>query len=242
MIYHAQIPGAEHKCSSLGLFNRHVFTGAGLLRDIVLPSARMSACTPVGISSRHICGQKTSSRIRDAHRAVHECFYLHILGYILTDLAYLFERKLPSDNDPSCALSVPEIACGIVGIVGLGGNMDHGLGEICDTYVIHSRIRYEYRIGRFLHGAKLPEIFGSFIKIMIVCHYIGGHIYLYAYRMRFFYAVRHLIRRKIARLGPEGKEFPSHIYRIGTVMKSRFKCIRSSRGNEKLGLFSFFHA
>ena len=95
MLDHAQVLGIENVGPPLILIDRHIFAGSGLFHHSILPSARMGAGAPVGVTAREIITQKAPPGIGNAHCPMDKCLDLQIFRDIRTEFLQFLHRELP---------------------------------------------------------------------------------------------------------------------------------------------------
>ena len=121
---HAEIAGIENVSSPLIFIDRKIFSRPALLHHRIFPAAGMGTRALVGIPPGKIIAQKAASGIGDAHGAVHKAFDLHLVRNVGPDFRKLCERQLPGGHHPLRSQLPPETVGHVIGIVGLGGNMN----------------------------------------------------------------------------------------------------------------------
>ncbi len=84
----------------------------------------------------------------------------------------------------------------------------------------HAGVSYDQRIR--LQFLKLPKIIPSSFQVIVMCQNIRSHIHFNALPMGKSNPLRHLLCRKIFRLGTQPESFAADIYRIRAKNNSRF--------------------
>ena len=144
-----------------------------------------------------------------------EALDLHILRDPLPDLPDLLKGQLPGGHHPLRSQLMPEQIRPIVGVVGLGADVDLHVREHPLGNGKYPRVRDDQSV-----GTDIPQLLKIRLhpgQILIVGQDIGGDIHLHAPGMGKGDPFPDLIVGKILRFRPEAERLAAEIHRIRAV-------------------------
>ena len=236
MLDHAEILGIKDIGSSFIFKYRHIFSRTFLLNNGIFPAAGMGTGSLVGITSCQIITEQTSSGIRNAHSAMDECFNLHILRNMLSDLFNLRKRKLSGCYHTLCSQIVPETICLIVSIVCLCTDMTFDFRAYFLCIHIDSRVCNDQCIR--LQFFQFCQIFPHTRQIIIMGQNIYSHINFHSMFMGKSDSFLHIFMGKVLCFGTKSKGFSTDIYCICSENNSNLQHLKTASRNQQ---FYFSH-
>ena len=182
----------------------------------------MGAFAAIRISSYEVVAQKATSGVGNTHGTMDEGLNLHLLRDMGTDVLNLCKGQLTGSNHTGGSHIPPEIKGSVIGVVGLGTDMNLNIGiqRILGNHE-HTGICNQDRIR--MHFVQLFEILLGLWQVIIMGQNIGGNVHLHIPLMGELYSFHHLFMGKVLGLGTKSEGFSTDIHRIGTVNYGNFK-------------------
>ena len=140
---------------------------------------------------------------------------LQLLRNIVADLTDLLEGQLTGRHYTLGPQLMPEPIGTIVGIIGLGADVQFHLRQHFFGDGKYTGIGDDQRIGADL--SQLFKILAHAIQILIMRQDIGSHIYFYAVFMGKSDTGSHVFHGEIFRLGTQTKSLSSNVHGIRAV-------------------------
>ena len=155
-----------------GLAQRLAGVGVhGRVMRLVVPAAGVGAGALVGVAAVEVARQQAAARVGDAQRAVHKHFQLHV-GAFLADLLDLVQAQLARQDDARDAHLLPELHGGVVGGVGLHGQVNFLLGPLFLDHHDEAGVGHDHGVG--LHGDDGLDVSDIGAHLVVVRDQIAG--------------------------------------------------------------------
>ncbi|MPM95241.1 hypothetical protein SDC9_142395 [bioreactor metagenome] len=213
------------------------FAGVGVHGGIVclvFPAAGVGAGALVGVAAVEVTRQQAAARIGNTQRAVHEDFDLHV-GAFLADLLNLVQAQLAREDDARHARLLPELHRGVVGGVGLHGEVNLGVGPLFLHHHHQAGVGHDEGVRLQLHHRRDVADIGA--HLVVVRDQVAGDEELLAARVRFFNALGDLLQAEFVVARAQAVARLAGIHGIGAEVVRCAHLVERASGQQQFGGF-----
>ena len=193
----------------------------------------------VGVSSREIVREETSSAVRDTHSPVNERLYLKRIGNVLPYLDDILHCKLTRENNSLCSELMPCNASLSRYRACLGGYVYLERRRYLTYEHDYTDVGYNNSVNS--HLVKEADVVGQLLVFACVRHNVHRHIQLYVVAVAIVNRRDKLVTVKVGRCRAHTEVSSGKVHSVRTVIHRRLELFKISCGGKQLRFFTVCH-